>query len=376
MYLSRLSRDYRGAMSAVLCVVLCLIVAGPIAATGVSDGSETTGPDVRFVTDGTGREVEIPAYPERIVAAGRATLMVADGLYLFESAAERIVGIARISQARGNFLPAIDPEYDEKAVFERNVGPEHIAALNPDLVILKSFMKGPLGDGVERLGIPVVYVDLETPEQYQRDLSLFGEILQETARAESLTRYYRDVVDAISGRTASIAEEDRPETLFIYATSTGGDVAFNVPPVNWIQTTLVELAGGIPVWRDANFGGGWLTVSFEQIAAWNPEKIFLVAYRSNPEELRAKLLTQGRWQALDAVANNELHVFPVDFYSWDQPDTRWAIGLQWLATKMHPELFADIDIRQVVYRFFELAYGMDTAAIDSIILEPLWGDLY
>ena len=71
MNLSRLSRDYRGAMSAVLFVVLCLITAGPIAATGVSDGSETAAPDVRFVTDGTGREVEIPAYPERIVAAGR-----------------------------------------------------------------------------------------------------------------------------------------------------------------------------------------------------------------------------------------------------------------------------------------------------------------
>ena len=376
MILSGSFREYRGAVSALLSIALFLIVAGAVASTGVSDGSDPVGSDLRLVTDGTGREVEIPAYPERIVVAGNASLMVADGLYLFESAPDRIVGIARISQARGNFLPEIDPHYAEKAVFERNVGPEQIAALRPDLVILKSFMKGPLGDGVERLGIPVVYVDLETPEQYQRDLTLFGEILQETGRAELLTRYYRDVVDAVSTRIASIAETDRPETLFIYATTTGGDVAFNVPPVSWIQTTLVELAGGDPLWRDANLGGGWLTVGFEQIAAWNPEKIFLVAYRGNPDEIRAGLLTQDRWQALRAVANNELHVFPVDFYSWDQPDTRWAIGLQWLATKMHPELFTDIDIRQVVYRFFETAYGMDTQAIDSIILEPLWGDLY
>ena len=175
-------RDYHGGMVAVWIVVLFLIAVGSIAATGPTEGSENGGADMRLVTDGIGRAVEIPAYPQRIVVAGNAALMVADGLYLFESAPDRVVGITRISQARGNFLPAIDPTYDDKAVLERNTGPEQIAALNPDLVIAKSFMKGPLGDGVERLGIPVVYVDLETPEQYQRDLTLFGEILPETAR--------------------------------------------------------------------------------------------------------------------------------------------------------------------------------------------------
>jgi len=135
------------------------------------------------------------------------------------------------------------------------------------------------------------------------------------------------------------------------------------------------MAGGEPVWRDANVGGGWTTVSFEQIAAWNPDKIFLVSYRSNPGEIRDGLLSQDRWQALSAVQAGELHVFPVDYYSWDQPDTRWALGLQWLATKMHPERFADIDMEQIVYRFFELGYGMTAGEVDSIVLENLWGDL-
>jgi iron complex transport system substrate-binding protein len=373
MFHSRSCCDLRGVFITPIVILLIVIIAGPIAATGLAETTGAAEPAVRTVTDSTGREVEIPIYPERIVAAGNATLMVADALYLFPSAADRIVGITRISQARGNFLTAIDPDYGEKAVFERNIGPEQIVAERPDLVILKSFMKESLGDGVERLGIPVVYVDLETPEQYQRDLTLFGEILGEAARAQILTRYYRDAVDAVSARTASL--QDRPDTLFIYANAAGGDIAFNVPPANWIQTTLVELAGGTPVWSEANLGRGWLTVGFEQIAAWNPDKIFLVSYRSNPDEIREGMLAQNRWQALDAVQNNELHVFPVDYYSWDQPDTRWAIGLQWLATKMHPELFADLDMSQVVYRFFELAYGMDTAAIDATILASLWGDL-
>jgi len=361
-------------VSTLFLILMVITIAGTAVATGLAE-ADAPAPAVRTVTDATGREVEIPAYPQRIVAAGSATLMVADALYLFESAADRVVGITRISQARGNFLPSIDPGYGEKAVLERNVGPEQIAAVQPDLVIMKSFMRGTLGDGVERLGIPVVYVDLETPDQYQRDLTLIGEILQESARAELLTRYFSDAVGAVSARSAALDEQDRPRTLFIYANSTGGDIAFNVPPVAWIQTTLVQLAGGEPVWTDANLGGGWLTVGFEQIAAWNPEKIFLVSYRSDPDEIRRSLVSQDRWQALAAVSNDELHVFPVDFYSWDQPDTRWALGLQWLATKMHPARYDDIDMTQIVYRFFELAYRMDQSEIDTLILEPLWGDL-
>lgn len=369
----RITRS-RARVISILSAFLLLVVSTAFA-TGVATVDTEPSSARRTVTDATGRDVEIPANPQRIVVAGNATLMVADALYLFESAPERIVGITRISQARGNFLPEIDPGYGEKAVLERNVGPEQVASLNPDLVILKSFMKQRLGDGVERLGIPVVYVDLETPEQYQRDLRLFGEILQEEGRAQVMTSYYSDVVDAVSRRTTSLPARERPTTLLVYANPTGGDVAFNVPPAGWIQTTLVETAGGGAIWKESNPGGGWLTVGFEQVAAWDPDKIFFVSYRANPDDLRDQLLQQDRWQALTAVRNGEFHVFPVDFYSWDQPDTRWAIGLQWLATKMHPELFSDLEIEQIVVQFFGLAYGMDADEVQRVILDPIWGDL-
>lgn len=355
--------------------VLVLVVPALVMATGAAPSSGSSPETTRIITDALGRQVVIPSQPTRMVVAGNAALMVADALYLFDSAPERIVGITKIGQARGNFLAALDPRYADKVVFERNSGPEQVAAVSPDLVFLKSFMKQRLGDGIERLGIPVVYVDLETPEQYQRDLSLLGEILGEPARAAALTRYYQDAVTAVSARTSVLPGDRLPRVLFLYANSSGGDIAFNVPPNGWIQTTLVEFAGGVPVWRSANTGKGWLTVSFEQIAAWDPDKIFLVSYRSNPDEIRADLVVQERWQALRAVQTGDLHVFPVDYYSWDQPDTRWILGLQWLATRMHPDLFSDIDMGQVTYGFFGFAYGMQKADTDRLILEPLWGAL-
>jgi iron complex transport system substrate-binding protein len=352
-------------------LIFLLLISTAVFATGAPDAAVEDAS--RTVTDALGRSVGIPSYPERIVVAGGASLMVADALYAFETAPERTIGITRINQARGNFLPSIDPDYGEKAVLERNVGPEQVAALGPDLVILKSFMRARLGDGLELLGIPVVYVDFETPDQYQRDLLLLGSILGEEARAERLARYYRDVVDAVTARTADATT--RPESLLIYADPVSGEVAFNVPPEGWIQTMLVEMAGGLPVWRDGAAGQGWIRVGFEQIAAWNPQKLFLVSYRSNPDELRESLLSRSEWQELRAVQDGELHVFPVDYYSWDQPDTRWALGLQWIATRMHPDLFEDLDVRQAAVVFFGLVYGMSREQVEQQILDPAWGDL-
>jgi len=367
-------RFHRAAVLILIAIALLAITA-PVFATGTVEIEPR-----RTVTDALGRRVEIPQDPQRIVAAGRAVLMIADALYMFPGAEERIVGIGRINQGKGNFLAAIDPDYDEKAVLERNVGPEQIAGLSPDLVILKSFMRGPLGEAVERLGIPVVYVDLETPEQYQRDLRLLGDVLDQSERGRELARYY-DVEAARIRRTVEdgLADTDdddpavRPSTLFLYADLAGGEQVFNVPPVGWIQTTMVEIAGGDPVWVDSNPGGGWTSVGLEQIAAWDADVITLVAYRQDVSAIRDTLSDRPVWSDLTAIETGNLRIFPVDFYSWDQPDVRWILGLQWLAKTLHPELFPELDVADAMYEFYSFAYRMSREQVDAVIVPVLEG---
>ena len=98
------------------------------------------------VTDALGRSVEFDAVPDRIVIAGRGLLMVADALYLFPEASDRLIGVEKITQGRGNFLSVVDPDFGEKRVFPVNVGAEEIPAVRPDAVLLKSYMKTMLGE--------------------------------------------------------------------------------------------------------------------------------------------------------------------------------------------------------------------------------------
>jgi iron complex transport system substrate-binding protein len=151
-------------------------------------------------------------------------------------------------------------------------------------------------------------------------------------------------------------------------------VAFNVPPASWIQTTLVERAGGQPVWKEAAQGGGWVVVGFEQIAAWNPDKIFIVNYFGSVDDVVQRLKADPQWQSLAAVQQEELYGFPKDYYSWDQPDPRWILGLTWLAKTMHPSEFDDLDVEAELFRFFEQMYRLDESVIEQNILPHVEGD--
>ncbi|MFW6211980.1 MAG: ABC transporter substrate-binding protein [Spirochaetota bacterium] len=357
---------------------LALFLIFQVAATGIIEDpkpANTTSSATRVVQDGLGRSVSIPVNPQRIVTAGRAVLMIADALYLFPGASERIVGVGRINQGKGNFLAAIDPNYGEKAQLERNVGPEQIVALEPDLVILKSTMREQLGVALEQIGVPVIYLELETPKDYQEELVFLGDVLGQPERGATLAAYYATLTERVrDAATDRLAAADAPRTLFLYASQTGGDIAFDIPPASWIQTRLVEIAGGHAVWASEHRAGGWRTIGFEQIAAWDPDIITLVAYRQDVSAIRNALVEQPLWQALSALPDS-LFIFPLDFYSWDQPDVRWILGLQWLSSLFdnHVGREPEIEVIEAMYEFFATGYGLSREDVDAIIVPVLEG---
>jgi len=327
------------------------------------------------VVDALGRTVVFETPPTRIVLAGRAVIMVADAMYVFPQASERLVAISKISQGEGNFTKAIDPDYDTKEVIDHNIGAEQLAAVKPDLVVLKSFMAETLGNPLDELGIPVVYVDFETQEQFYRDMKVLGLIFQNEERAEEVINFYSDKVNEITALIPDRSDEEKSKVLLLYYSDKDGEIAFNIPPLSWIQTSLVEEAGGIPVWKDAELGKGWTKVNLEQIAAWNPDQIHIISYFEKSDTVIDRLLEDPQWQVLSAVKNDQLYAFPADYYSWDQPDTRWILGLTYLAAQLNPDAFAGLDIENEVKTFYSEIYGLDETQIKEIIMPVLQGSL-
>jgi iron complex transport system substrate-binding protein len=317
--------------------------------------------------------LSLAATPSRIVLGGKAVVMVADAAYLFPQAKDRVVAVAAADQGLGLFLAALDPGFAAKPALDRAAGAEAYAALGPDLVILKSAMKKSVGASLDALGIVQLYLALETPEDYLREIGLLGDVFGDPDRARELISFYRASLDGVAAKVGSIAMSERPRVLVLQASAQAGGT-YEVPPASWMQTIMTERAGGAAVWKGANPGSGWARVGIEQIAAWDPEAIFVISYREKSSDVAAALRTSPALASLSAVRAGRVFGFPQDFYSWDQPDTRWILGLEWMAKKLHPERFAEVSIQAEAERFFSFCYGMDAERYATVVRPRLSGD--
>ena len=309
--------------------------------------------------------------------SGKASFMIENAVYLFPEAREKgldFLGGRSIQRPEaGDFLALVVPDLAGRATLGGQAGIEQVAAARPDVVLMKRTVQQ-VGETMDQVGLPVVFLDLETPTQYERDLAILGQVLNAPASAQTLIAYYHGILDDTARRTAVLAPETKPRTLLIQYTDRNGTAAFSVPSPDWIQTDLVERAGGIPVWKDSAQRGGWTIVNLEQIAAWNPDVVFVVNYRGNASPAVTSIRADSQWQALRAAQENRIFAFPGDYCSWDQPDPRWGLGLLWLGTHLHPELFRDVDLMAEIQRFYAL-YGLSAEDIRAHIQPLLPEDL-
>lgn len=327
-----------------------------------------------LVTDVLDRTVEFDSHPTRIVISGKAGFMIANAAFLFPEARERVVAYVPGSQTPNDFIKMIFPEAANMTQVESGSSAEQIAPLQPDVVLLKAYLKKDVGDLLEQVGIKVLYLDLESADAINKDIMMLGELFGNTDRAEEIVALNVANSARITDITSELKEEEKPSVLLLQYSDKGGEIAFKVPPLDWLQTSMVEMAGGIPVWSDVPTDG-WTTITFEQVAVWDPQVILLVDYKGNAQDIVAGLKADSKWALLDAVKNNQLYAFPVDFQSWDQPDTRWTLGMTWIATKLHPDLFSSINMMDEVKRFYQDYYNLDEATITETILPLVKGDL-
>jgi iron complex transport system substrate-binding protein len=345
---------------------------GPRATEGTS-GETTSDPAQGFeVVDGAGRTVAFEQAPQRIVVAGHATFIVLHTLCLFPEGLPRLVGVEQRGTTVSAFLPLVEPGFPgDRTVLGMGAGPEHIAAARPDVVLMKYTADTRLADSLEQVGIPVVYLGLEDPEQFERDVTSLGQMLQNEERAQVILDFYEDRVDRVKRGVDGVQE--RPSVLVADYRGRGGSVAMQVPAQPWMQTTHVRLAGGSPVWLDAaERTYGWTVVNLEQIAVWDPQRIIVVVpYPKDPAEVLAALLEDPVWAQLRAVRDGNLSLYPTDLYGWDSPEPRWILGLLWMARTLHPEQFEDLDISAEAVTFFQEMYGIDPAVTEAELLSKV-----
>jgi len=325
------------------------------------------------IQDAAGRTVRLEKLPQRILAIGHGPQIIAHLMFMFPESRERFIGWERRGSTASEFIPLIDEAFDKRVFPNPNAGVEEVAALRPDLVLMRGTQSDPKGEALVRLGIPVAYLGLEDPLQYRKDIICVGALLGNPARAGEINRFFRDRLDRIERALAGLSDVGKPSVLLAMTISRGAKIAVEVPAIPWMQTVQVKLAGGKPIWEEAAASSsGWTVVNLEQIARWNPDRIILVIWHSmDPRKTIEELKADPRWRELRAVRNGEIRAYPSDIYGWDTPDPRWILGIIWLAKTLHPDRFAGLEMKAEVAAFYRELYGMTDEDVALKILPAI-----
>jgi len=97
----------------------------------------------------------------------------------------------------------------------------------------------------------------------------------------------------------------------------------------------------------------------------------ITSFHSPSDSFFEDILTTPQWRQLRASRDGKVFPFPADFYSWAQPDVRWILGVQWLAQKLHPSLFSDLDLPEEIESFYLDMYKLDGRTYRDIVAPRL-----
>lgn len=350
-----------------LCILALVLSLGVFAQGNVE--KQMISSEYYRATDANGRTLTLKEKPKSVMVAGKAAVMPANALFLFPEVQQMDVTLSKTDQGLGDFFSSLRPSLDEQPRLDQQASVEEIAATNPDLVLIKTANYESVGKKLDQLGVPNFTMNLETYDEWKVELAELGKLLKNTFRATQILDIYERRLSAITKKVAAIPESQKKRVLFLQGVSENNANSFKIAPEAWMQTWMVEQVGAIAVWKGANLAAnGWSTVSFEQIAAWDPEVIYVVSYKSLSDPFVEAIYSSPIWKSLDAVKNNQVKSTPADMLSYMQPVSSWILGAEWMAKDLYPQLFADVDMDEMVRTFYTQMYSItDTTKLDTIV---------
>ncbi|WP_287582543.1 ABC transporter substrate-binding protein [Candidatus Borrarchaeum sp.] len=325
--------------------------------SGVTAGLLITTPhifneDTVTVTDSDGRVVPIPTQVDTIAS----NYPISTSAILFLGGADMLIAVDSSTLSTSfmlNLYPSLSDATD--IGYPWTVNMEQIVALDPDIFF--TAWNSEIADQLQEKGIPTVCLNFESPEEFNRALTIIGNCLGLQTAAANAVDYYQTKEKDLELQTKTLAKSARPKILFMSYGARRMTV-FQVPGKGMLQNELISLAGGVSVSED--LPGGWSEVSVEQAAVWNPDIIIITSYSSETTatDLKNQVLDDAAWDITTAAQNSAVYAFPGDWESWDAPTPKWILGLYWLATVIQPDMFSDINFQSIATEFYQDFYGV------------------
>jgi iron complex transport system substrate-binding protein len=299
------------------------------------------------VVDSLGGEVLIPADVQSVASmrSGITEIICALG------ECDKIVAVDEMVKdgtSYGELITRVHPELMELPApyAGRDLSVEEILRIGPDLVLHGGYGRIKQAEALMKQapGLPVVIAHFETIEQYMDDIRIVAQCVDAEDRAEALIAYLQGQLDEIAARVGDVPDGEKVRVFY-----GGHEIDHGYTPDTFEHAQIV-LAGGVNVAQELS---GWLPdVSPEQLLVWDPE-VIVVLNGANVEAI----LNDPQVASVSAIKNGRVYALPEA--GWDFSSPRALFAIQWLATKLYPERFADVDIQAAADEFYQAVFGAD-----------------
>ncbi len=268
----------------------------------------------RDVTDQTGRRVQIPERPSRLVSLAPG---ITETLFLL-GLGDHVVGVTDSCE--------FPPEAKLKPRVGSTLNPslEKILVFKPDLVLgSPQANRRETADRLARIGIPLYGVTAQTVDGTLASIADLGKVLGHEAKAAELVRELQGRIDAVSRRTSG---RKPPRVLFVVwyrPLMTAGTGTF--------LSDVIRRAGGDPI--GAGLQGEWPKLSVEEAMRLAPDVILFPqtqAFAPNLDEFESL----PGWRDMRAVKERRIY-FVSDSIVRSSP--RLVDAMEEVARILHPE---------------------------------------
>lgn len=317
----------------------------------------------REITDMAGRKVVIPDKVSRVFGSAPPLNVLLNAV-----APDLMVGVSfKIEEPAKKFFPA--PVQSLPVVggifgLGQQMNPEAVLALKPDVALAwkSPFVnQAKIEEAFAKMGIPVIFITLDTLADWPRALRFTGELLGRETAVEQQAAYVEKALARLAATVGKVPDNHRPRVYYAE-----GPDGLATDCNRSFHTEAIELAGGHNVYRcDPKDHMGMEKISLEQVLAFDPE-IIIVQDRGAAKAIRS----DPRWQGVRAVKAGRIHLVPRWPHNWldRPPSVMRALGAQWLANLFHPDRYP-FDVKREARDFYRLLFGV--AATDSDIEQLL-----
>jgi iron complex transport system substrate-binding protein len=235
-----------------------------------------------------------------------------------------------------------------KTVDEHAINYEGLIALRPQCAIVYTSFNRSDMQQLENAGIKVIAVKGETLEESFEAIRLIAKVLDCEDKGAEYIGSCRNLMALVQDRIRDIPPAKRLRVIFA-----GPKSVYTVATGEMLQTQMLARAGAVNV--ASSLKGFWNDVSPEQVAAWNPDVIFIGSSLATYGV--AEVLHNPQFQSVRAVRTGRVYAFPSNIGWWDYPAPHCVLGMVWTAKTLYPERFKDVDVTRTADEFYAKYVG-------------------